>query len=121
MRQILLVDDDPDLLGVISETMHGEFLVHSAQTLAAAEHILTVQSQALSAVILDIRMPDGDGRNLCARMRQSGSTIPIILVSGLDSESDVARGLDEGADAYVAKPFAPSELLARLRHLCSPP
>jgi DNA-binding response OmpR family regulator len=67
------------------------------------------------AVILDVGLPDGDGRDLCQRLRRHGVKVPIIMLTGSDEEADVVRGLDAGANDYVAKPFRMAELLARLR------
>ena len=67
------------------------------------------------AVILDVGLPDGDGRDLCSRLRKQGHRMPIIMLTGLDSETDVVKGLDCGANDYIAKPFKLAVLLARLR------
>lgn len=67
------------------------------------------------AIILDVSLPDGDGRDFCADLRRKGKRIPIIILTGSDDETDVVRGLDAGANDYVAKPFRIAELLARLR------
>ena len=66
-------------------------------------------------MILDIGLPDGDGRDYCARLRRQGHSMPIIMLTGAIEETDVVRGLDSGAGDYIAKPFRASELLARLR------
>ena len=60
-------------------------------------------------------LPDGDGRDFCAALRKRGLRMPIIMLTGSDDEADVVRGLDSGANDYVAKPFRIAELLARLR------
>src|SRR4029450_10624743 len=67
------------------------------------------------AVLLDVGLPDGDGRELCAKLRREGKRMPIVMLTGADAEADVVRGLDAGANDYVAKPFRAGELLARLR------
>ena len=67
------------------------------------------------AVILDVGLPDGDGRDLCVKLRRQGQKMPIIMLTGSDAETDVVRGLDSGANDYIAKPFRLNELLARLR------
>ena len=66
-------------------------------------------------MILDVGLPDGDGRDLCIRLRKQGQKMPIIMLTGSDAETDVVRGLDSGANDYIAKPFRLDELLARLR------
>ena len=117
LYRVLIVDDDAELSASVAEEIDaaGGFIAASVTTIEAAEHALLAQESDISAVLLDVRLPDGDGRDLCARLRQNGIALPIILVSGLDQEDDVVQGLDGGADAYVRKPFVTSELIARLR------
>ena len=93
----------------------GEFSAVEADTLAAAEKALSAPDARFDALILDVTLPDGDGRDLCARLRRQGFKLPIIMLTGADDENDVVRGLDAGANDYVAKPFRLAELLARLR------
>jgi len=116
-RPILIVDDDAALRATLSEqlALDGEFAPFEAETSAeAAKHLLGPASRC-DAVLLDIGLPDGDGRELCARLRREGVKIPIIMLTGADGEQDVVRGLDAGANDYIAKPFRVAELLARLR------
>ena len=80
-----------------------------------AEARLTASDARFDAVILDVRLPDGDGRDFCVRLRRQGQAMPIIMLTGSDAETDVVRGLDAGANDYIAKPFRLAELLARLR------
>ena len=79
---------------------------------------------SFAAAVLDVRLPDGDGSQFCAELRRQGFRWPVILLSGLGSEDDAVRGLDAGADDYLAKPFSIAELVARmaakLRHAASP-
>ena len=119
VHRILVVEDDVDLGFIVAEQLEaaGGFAVEFVTTLEAAEKAMSAPASDVAAVLLDVRLPDGDGREFCAQMRQTGSSLPVILVSGLDQEDDVVRGLDLGADAYVRKPFAASELVARLRRL----
>ena len=119
LYQVLIVDDDIELSASVAEQIEaaGGFKTGFVTTLEAAEHALLAPASDISAVLLDIRMPDGDGRDLCARLRRNGVALPIILVSGLDEEDDVVQGLDSGADAYIRKPFEASELIARLRRV----
>ncbi len=67
------------------------------------------------AIILDVSLPDGDGRDFCVKLRRQGHKMPVIMLTGSDAETDVVRGLDSGANDYIAKPFRLNELLARLR------
>ena len=121
VHRILVVDDDVELGGAVTEQLEGAggFAAEVVTTIQAAEEAVLASASSVAAILLDVRLPDGDGRELCARLRQSGISLPVIMVSGLDQEDDVVQGLDLGADAYVRKPFAAPELIARLRRLLS--
>jgi DNA-binding response OmpR family regulator len=114
-RRILIVDDDSALRQTLTEQLevNGEFIACACDTGAAA--IAMVEGERFDAVLLDVGLPDIDGRELCRRMRRSGMRTPIIMLTGADSEADTVQGLDSGADDYVTKPFRLSVLLARLR------
>ena len=116
-RPVLIVDDDAALRATLAEqlSLEGEFAPEEAGTVSEAEQVLTGANIRFDAVLLDIGLPDGDGRELCARLRRQGIKIPIIMLTGADAEQDVVRGLDAGANDYIAKPFRLNELLARLR------
>ncbi|MBN9509675.1 MAG: response regulator transcription factor [Alphaproteobacteria bacterium] len=116
-RPILIVDDDPALRAMLAEQLQvdGEFVASGAETANEAEAKLNSRESRFDAVILDVGLPDGDGRDLCARWRRNGIKVPIIMLTGSDQEADVVRGLDSGANDYIAKPFRLGELLARLR------
>ncbi|MDO9710856.1 response regulator transcription factor [Paracraurococcus lichenis] len=116
-RPLLIVDDDAALRATLAEqlSLDGEFAPEEAGTASEAEEMLTTGQARFDAVLLDIGLPDGDGRELCARLRRQGLKIPIIMLTGADAEADVVRGLDAGANDYIAKPFRLNELLARLR------
>jgi DNA-binding response OmpR family regulator len=117
MQNVLVVEDDVDFnAAIVAEIETAGFSTIAAHSIDDAERAFSPPGE-ISAVVLDIRLPDGDGRALCARLRDAGNSIPVILMSGLDGEDDIVEGLDIGADAYVVKPFASSELVARLRHL----
>ncbi len=116
-RPILIVDDDQALRDMLMEQLavDGEFHASVAQTAGEAEMRMLAKEARFDAVILDVGLPDGDGRDLCARLRRHGVKVPIIMLTGSDEEGDVVRGLDSGANDYIAKPFRLAELLARLR------
>ena len=116
-RTILVVEDDAATCAMLTHRLGEEFgvTVAAAGTLQEAEMLLSDESVCIGAVILDIGMPDGDGCDLCARMRREGHKMPIIMVTASDGEEDVIRGLEAGANDYIAKPFRTNELLARLR------
>jgi DNA-binding response OmpR family regulator len=116
-RPILIVDDDRVLRETLAEQLEvdGEFTATEAATLAEAEGKLAAKDSRFDALILDVGLPDGDGRDLCMRLRRQGYRVPIIMLTASDDEVDVVRGLDSGANDYVGKPFRLAELLARLR------
>ena len=116
-RPILIVDDDPGLRSMLAEQLgvEGEFLAIEAGTAAEAETCIVARGARFDAMILDVGLPDGDGRDFCHRMRRNGVKMPIIILTGSDEEADVVRGLEAGANDYIAKPFRLAELLARLR------
>lgn len=116
-RPILIVDDDMALRQTLVEQLQvdREFLAAEAGTMAAAQSMISKDGARYDALILDVGLPDGDGRDLCAQLRKQGQRMPIIMLTGSDDEADVVRGLDSGANDYIAKPFRLAELLARLR------
>jgi DNA-binding response OmpR family regulator len=111
------VEDDASLRETLADEMRvgGAFLVVEAASVAEAEAMLGLPDARYDAVVMDIGLPDGDGRDLCARLRKLGQRMPILMLTGADGEQDTVRGLDAGANDYVAKPFRIPELLARLR------
>ena len=116
-RPILIVDDDSALREELAAQLQvdGEFTADEASSLAEAETKLREREQRFDAIILDVSLPDGDGRDLCVTLRKQGLRMPIIMLTGSDEEADVVRGLESGANDYIAKPFRLNELLARLR------
>jgi DNA-binding response OmpR family regulator len=111
-RPILIVDDDATLCEILTEHLDdtSEFVVSTAASLEQADAILAQPDVHFDTVILDIGLPDGDGRDYCARLRRQGHSMPIIMLTGANEETDVVRGLDSGASDYIAKPFRASEL-----------
>jgi DNA-binding response OmpR family regulator len=116
-RPVLIVDDDQTLGQMLVEQLQvdGEFHPVLVGSVAAASAALEQPDARFDAVILDVTLPDGDGRDFCADLRRGGARMPILILTGSDEEADVVRGLDAGANDYVAKPFRIAELLARLR------
>lgn len=116
-RPVLIVDDDTCLQETLSEQLRTdrEFLPELAGSIAEAENRIKTGTKRYDALILDVSLPDGDGRDLCAELRRDGFKMPIIMLTGSDDEADVVRGLDSGANDYIAKPFRLAELVARLR------
>src|SRR5271167_3725812 len=116
-RPILIVDDDHDLRLTLAEQLavDGEFTSVEAASLSEADQQLGSKDARFDAIILDVTLPDGDGRDFCMKLRRQGHKMPVIMLTGSDAETDVVRGLDSGANDYIAKPFRLNELLARLR------
>ena len=116
-RPILVVDDDQVIRRTLAEQLQldGEFQVLEAATLAEARQKLKEPDARCDAILLDVTLPDGDVRDFCAELRKDGLRMPVIMLTGSDDESDIVKGLDAGANDYVAKPFRIAELVARLR------
>jgi len=114
-RKILIIEDDTLLIEELSEQllMHEEFAVISAET--ASTGLATAKSEAPDLILLDVGLPDQDGRETCKLMRKAGITTPIIILTGADSDADTILGLEAGASDYVTKPFRFGVLLARIR------
>jgi DNA-binding response OmpR family regulator len=114
-RRILVIDDDEALRLSLSEQLQhdGEFVCTEADSGETA--LALVQDGRFDAILLDLGLPDADGRDICREMRRRGVTAPIIMLTAADSESDTVLGLDAGANDYVTKPFRLGVLLARLR------
>ncbi len=121
VKKILLVDDDELLRDALVDqfAVHDEFAVEPVMTAQAA--IDRVKEEAhIDLMLLDVGLPDMDGREACRIMRKNGFKSPIIMLTGADSEADTILGLDAGANDYVSKPFKFGVLLARVRaHLRS--
>jgi len=113
--RVLIVDDDVDFRRELAEqlALHQGLEVIQAGTIK--EGMTAAQADGLAAVILDVGLPDGDGRDLCRLLRKNGLKAPIIMLTGHDSDADAILGLDSGANDYVTKPFRLSVLMARLR------
>lgn len=112
-ERILVVDDEPRYRRLIATNLHlAGYLVEEAEDGPAALRALA--AQACDLVVLDLKLPVMDGYEVCRRIRQE-SPVPIIMVTALDTEAEMIRGLDFGADDYVVKPFRPETLLARIR------
>ena len=115
VKKILLVDDDDDLREALSEqlVMTEEFDVFEAGS--GVDGLRRIKEALYDLVILDVGLPDTDGRELCRVMRKQGMKAPVIMLTGHDSDSDTILGLDAGANDYVTKPFRFPVLLARIR------
>jgi DNA-binding response OmpR family regulator len=115
VKKILMVDDDVDLREALADSLvlTEEFDVFEADT---GSHGLEKAREAIyDLVILDVGLPDMDGRELCRLMRKQGVKCPIVMLTGHDTDADTILGLDAGANDYVSKPFKFPVLLARIR------
>jgi DNA-binding response OmpR family regulator len=114
-RKILIVDDDAALRHSLAEQLqlNQEFEPAEAETGAAALDI--ARREHFDAILLDVGLPDIDGRELCRQMRRAGVRAPVLMLTGADSDADTITGLESGANDYITKPFRLNVLLARLR------
>lgn len=114
-KRVLLVDDDDSLRKMLSEQLqlHEEFIVVEAD--GATTALEAAKDGTYDVVILDVGLPDMDGRDVCRLMRRQGVKCPIIMLTGADTDADTILGLDAGANDYITKPFRLGVLLARLR------
>jgi len=115
VKRVLLVDDDETLRHTLAEQleMEGDFATIEAGT--GASGLEMAKQEKLDAILLDVGLPDVDGRQLCAQMRDAGVSVPIIMLTAVDGDADTIEGLESGANDYVTKPFRLGVLLARLR------
>jgi len=115
VRKILLVDDDVDLREALADqlVLTEEFDVFEAET--GGGGLEKAKEGLYDLVILDVGLPDMDGRELCRLMRKQGVKCPVLMLTGHNTDADTILGLDAGANDYVAKPFKFPVLLARIR------
>ncbi|HEY0833531.1 MAG TPA: response regulator [Azospirillum sp.] len=113
---LLVVDDDREIRNLTSQflTKHG-YRVSTARD--GAEMLKTLEAARVDLIVLDLMLPGEDGLSLCRRLRAAPATaaIPIVMLTAMGEETDRIIGLEMGADDYLAKPFSPRELLARIK------
>lgn len=114
-RSILIVDDDDDLRSTLVEqlSMYEEFDVLEEST--AGKGVTAARAGTTDLLIMDVGLPDMDGREAVKMLRKGGYKAPIIVLTGHDTDSDTILGLEAGANDYVTKPFRFAVLLARIR------
>ena len=114
-KTILLVDDDPALRDALREQLdlHEEFATDEADT--GSRGLEMAKANPYDAILLDVGLPDLDGREVCRLMRKAGVKAPVIMLTGQDSDADTILGLEAGANDYITKPFRLGVLVARLR------
>ncbi len=116
MKSILIVDDEPDIVALVSYNLKKEGFSVTAVS-EGGEALATLKKNAFDLVILDLMLPDIDGMDICRILRAAPKTIniPVIMLTAKGDEHDRVRGLDIGADDYITKPFSPRELVARVK------
>lgn len=113
LSRVIVVDDDPDLRGLLQRYLSENGLSVRAVTDGAALD-KALQREPADAIVLDITMPGEDGLAICRRLRAHGDETPILMLTARGDPVDRILGLEMGADDYLAKPFTPRELLARI-------
>ena len=112
---LLIIDDDDDLREALAEqlALEADFKVETRADIKTG--VEAAHAVGPDLIILDVDLPDGDGREACARLRAEGISAPIILLTAAATDADAIQGLDAGADDYVTKPFKFAVLAARIR------
>jgi len=119
-KRVLLLDDDVMLRNSVAEQLVAEGDYQPVEVGTVAEAREKAREGLYEFMILDVGLPDGDGRKLCRELRDSGITCPIIMLTAADSDADTIEGLQSGANDYVTKPFRFAVLIARVHaHLRS--
>lgn len=114
--RVLLIEDDRKISAALTKGLRAEsYAVDTASDGISGEELATINDYDL--IILDIMLPKQDGWKTCSNLRRSNILTPVLMLTALDDVSDKIKGLDEGADDYLAKPFHFGELLARMRAL----
>jgi DNA-binding response OmpR family regulator len=114
-KTILVIDDDPELREVVVEQLSigDEFTAVEAAT--GEEGLSAALKARPDLILLDVNLPDLDGREVCRRLKGAGVRAPVVMLTAAASDADTVEGLDAGANAYVSKPFRFSVLLAHIR------
>lgn len=115
LNKILLVDDDEDLREALAEQLVATEDFDTFEAGDGASAMDRIRDEQYDLIILDVGLPDTDGRELCKRMRRAGVKCPILMLTGQNTDADMILGLDSGANDYVTKPFKFPVLLARIR------
>lgn len=114
--RVLVIEDDLSIGDFVARSLkEAGYVVELARTAAEAEKLIVEQDYA--AIVLDLGLPDRDGFDLITGFRRQGLTAPVLILSARRSVDDRVRGLEQGGDDYLTKPFAVAELTARLRNL----
>ncbi|MBF0561353.1 MAG: response regulator transcription factor [Alphaproteobacteria bacterium] len=115
-KRILIVDDDILLRHSLAEQLAKlDDFQETAEAGSGREALEMATRQPFDLILLDVGLPDLDGREVCQQLRQAGVRIPILMLTGADTDQDTVAGLESGANDYITKPFRLNVLLARLR------
>ena len=114
-KTILIVDDDPDLRGALAEQLHLHEEFRTAEAATGSDAVRLAREHKPDLVLLDVDLPDMDGRETCRLIRKAGVGAPVIMLTAASTDSDTILGLEAGANDYVTKPFKFAVLLARIR------
>jgi DNA-binding response OmpR family regulator len=114
LRHILVVEDEPQMRSMLTDNLEFEGYMVSAVS-SGEEALAEFERRAYALLLLDVMLPGITGFEVCQRLRERGTRVPIIMLTARTHERDRVRGLDLGADDYVSKPFSVRELLARVR------
>ena len=113
--RLFMVDDDEGLRLVLRQQFESDGLSAIEEAGLMRDIWPRIDEFKPDIVLLDVQLPDGNGFDICRRLRESGFEKPILMLTGQDSESDIIQGLEAGANDYIAKPMRMGELLARMR------
>ena len=114
-KTILVVDDDAELRGALAEQLHLHEEFRTVEAATGGEGVRQGREIKPDLILLDVDLPDMDGRETCRLLRKAGVSAPVIMLTAAASDSDTILGLDAGANDYVTKPFKFAVLLARIR------
>jgi two-component system response regulator MprA len=114
--RLLVVDDDPRVRAELSRALEYEGF-HVAAASDASGALAEFRAAPPDLLLMEARLPDEDGLEVCRRLRDDGARVPILIVTGRDAVADRIAGLEAGADDYLVKPFSTAELIARVRAL----
>lgn len=113
-KTLLIVDDDADLRGAVAEQLEAEEF-DTVEAATGGEGVRAAEEQRPDLILLDVDLPDMDGREACRRMRKAGVAAPVIMLTAAAADEDTIQGLEAGANDYVTKPYKFAVLLARIR------
>src|SRR5512133_706263 len=114
--KILVVEDDDQMGALIERGLQAEGY-ETARVSNGVDALIAISGDGFSLAAIDVMLPQMSGFEICRRIRESGSTMPVLLLTARDTVDDRVFGLDSGADDYLTKPFAFAELSARVRAL----